>query len=157
MKSAISARSASGLGDVGQPLLRLAAVVFELEHVLEHRKAAFGARDAEALHEAQAVAPAGERLLQPGDVFGDDLGDDAVPVERRAVVAHEDFEPAQRRRDGREICAAASFSGSWALVTLPAWGGRSAKRSAAAVHASDLNPPVSPMSLAAGADLAQGE
>ena len=89
-----------GSGNVGQPLVGLAAVVLQFEHVLEDRKAALGARDAERVHEAEPVAPAGERHLQPRDVFGDDLGDDAMPVERRAVVAHEDFEPVQRRGDG---------------------------------------------------------
>ena len=92
-----------GLRDVGETLLRLAAVVFEFQHILEHRKAAFGAGDAETVDEAEAVLPAGKRLFQPGDVFGDDLGDDAVPVERRAVVAHEDFEAAQGCGDGREV------------------------------------------------------
>ena len=115
MKSAISRAQLVGRGDVGQALLGLAAVVLQLEHVLEDRKAALGARDAEALHEAQPVAPAGEGFFQPGDVFGDDLGDDAVPVERRAVVAHEDFEAGERRRDGVEIAGG----------RIVGWGGHS--------------------------------
>ena len=92
-----------GGGNVRQPLPGLAAVVLQLEQVLEDREAALGARDAESVDEAEPVPPAGERGLQPRDVFGDDLGDDAVPVERRAVVTHEDFEAGQRRGDGVEI------------------------------------------------------
>ena len=45
----------AGLRNVGETLLRLAAVVFEFQHILEHRKAAFGAGDAETVDEAEAV------------------------------------------------------------------------------------------------------
>ena len=35
------------IGDLAKPRLRRAAVVFQFQHVLEHRKAAFRPRDAE--------------------------------------------------------------------------------------------------------------
>jgi hypothetical protein len=93
----------AGFGYAGEALRRRAAVVLEFQYVLVHRKAAFGARDPEFFHEAQPVFPAGEGFFEPRNVFRDDLGDDAVPVERRAVVAHEDFEPGQRGANGFEI------------------------------------------------------
>jgi hypothetical protein len=91
------------LRDRCQPLVGLATVVLQLEQVLEDGKAALGARDLEALGKAQPVAPAGERVFEPADIGGDDPRDDAVPVERRAVVAHEHFEPGERGGDRREI------------------------------------------------------
>ena len=92
-----------GFRDLGETFLRRAPVILQFEQVLEHREAALGAGNPETVHEAKPVAPARERNLQPRYVFRDDLGDDAVPVERRTVVAHEDLEPAQRRRNRFEI------------------------------------------------------
>ena len=87
-----------GIGDFASRVSAVCLVVFQFEHVLEDRKAAFGARNAERLREVETVVASTRTTSASRSTYSaDDLRDEPVLVERRAVVAQKHVEPVKRR------------------------------------------------------------